>query len=203
MFFTHTTATTNTCSGVWCKTWINFSLTPKYILKMLYFFDKTCLLQHIWNKMLKVYEGNQSNPTFRKTITPVSHLSMTQLNMYERYFYAVLQWYGESQYRQYDLGDVINWKQFPRYWPFVWWIHRSPVNSPHKGQWREALICTWIKGWVNNREAVGLRRRRAHYDVTVMVNPSAARSWWAEVPFRRLKRIWHPTQRQTAPCSYV
>ena len=26
--------------------------------------------------------------------------------------------------------DVINWKRFPRYWPFVRGIHRSPVNSP-------------------------------------------------------------------------
>ena len=25
------------------------------------------------------------------------------------------------------------WKRFPRYWPFVWGIHRSPVHSPHKG----------------------------------------------------------------------
>ena len=25
-------------------------------------------------------------------------------------------------------------------WPFVWGIHRSPVNSPHKGQWRWALM---------------------------------------------------------------
>ena len=30
--------------------------------------------------------------------------------------------------------DVIKWKHFPRYWPFVRGIHRSPVNSPHKGQ---------------------------------------------------------------------
>ena len=36
--------------------------------------------------------------------------------------------------------DVIKWKRFPRYWPFVWGIPRSPVNSPHKGQWRGALI---------------------------------------------------------------
>ena len=51
-------------------------------------------------------------------------------------------------------------------------IHRSPVNSSHKGQWRGALmlslICAWIKGWVNNREAGDLRRHRAHYDVIVM-----------------------------------
>ena len=51
-------------------------------------------------------------------------------------------------------------------------IHRSPVNSAHKGQWRGALmfslICVWINGWVNNREAGDLRRDRAHYDVIVM-----------------------------------
>ena len=46
--------------------------------------------------------------------------------------------------------DVIKWKHFPRYWPFVRGIHRSPVNSSHKGQWRGALmfslICVWIYG---------------------------------------------------------
>ena len=69
-------------------------------------------------------------------------------------------------------GDVIKWKHFPRNWPFVRGIHRSPVNSPHKGQWRVALIfsliCVWINDWINNREACDLRRYRAHYDITVM-----------------------------------
>ena len=72
--------------------------------------------------------------------------------------------------------DVIKWKHFPRYWPFVRGIHRSPVNSPHKGQWRGALmfffICTRINGWVNNGEAGDLRRHGAHYDVTVMDAPT-------------------------------
>ena len=72
--------------------------------------------------------------------------------------------------------DVIKWKRFPRYWPFVHGIHRSPVNAPQKDQWRGALmfsfICVWINGWVNNRKAGDLRRYRAHYDVTVMItNP--------------------------------
>ena len=70
-------------------------------------------------------------------------------------------------------ADVIKWKLFPRYWPFVWGIHLSPVNSPHKGHWRGALmfslICVWINGWVNKREAGNLRRHRTHYDVIVMV----------------------------------
>ena len=68
--------------------------------------------------------------------------------------------------------DVIKWKHFPRYWPFVRWIHRSPANSSHKSQWRGALmfsfICAWINGWVNNDEAGDLRRHSAHYDVTVL-----------------------------------
>ena len=68
--------------------------------------------------------------------------------------------------------DVIKWKHFPCYWPFVRGIHQSPVNSPHKGQWRGALmfslICAWINSWVNNCEAGDLRRHRAHYVVSVM-----------------------------------
>ena len=47
--------------------------------------------------------------------------------------------------------DVIKWKHFPRYWPFVWGIHRSPVDSSHKDQCRGALtfslICAWIHTW--------------------------------------------------------
>ena len=64
------------------------------------------------------------------------------------------------------------WKHFQRHWPFVRGIHRLPVNSPHKGQWRRelmfSLICAWINAWVNNREAGDLKCYRAHYDVIVM-----------------------------------
>ena len=35
---------------------------------------------------------------------------------------------------------VIKSKNFPLYWPFVRGIHRSPGNSPHKGQWRGTLM---------------------------------------------------------------
>ena len=51
-----------------------------------------------------------------------------------------------------NYDDVINWKHFPRYWAFVRGIHRWPVNSSHKGQFRGAfmfsLICAWMNGWV-------------------------------------------------------
>ena len=86
--------------------------------------------------------------------------------------------------------DVIKWKHFPRNWPFVRGIRRSPVNSPHKGQWRRALmfslICVWINDWVNNREAGDLRRYLVHYDVIVMVwkpgNDHCRCSWGVTLP---------------------
>ena len=69
--------------------------------------------------------------------------------------------------------DVIKWKHFPRNWPFVREIHRSPVNFQHKGQWRGALmfslIYAWKNDWVNNREAGDLRRQHGHYVVIVMM----------------------------------
>ena len=72
-------------------------------------------------------------------------------------------------------ADVIKWKRFPRYWPFVRGIHRSSVNFRHKGQWRGALmfslICAWTNGWANNRDPGDLRCHHVHYNATVM------RSW--------------------------
>ena len=63
--------------------------------------------------------------------------------------------------------DVIKWRHFPRYWPFV------PVNSPHKASdaelWCFSLIWVWINGWVTNREAGDLRSHRARCDVIVMM----------------------------------
>ena len=69
--------------------------------------------------------------------------------------------------------DVVKWKHFPRYWSFVWRFHQSPVHSPHRGQWRGALMCSLICAWTNssvtNRDAGDLRRNRAPYDVTAIL----------------------------------
>ena len=59
---------------------------------------------------------------------------------------------------------------FPRYWPFVRGIHWSPVNSPHKGQWRRTLMFSliypwtcWTNNWIKNT-------RDAGYDVIIIWN---------------------------------
>ena len=64
--------------------------------------------------------------------------------------------------------DDIKWKHFPRYWPFVRRIHRSPVNSPHKGQWRGDLMFFYMHQ--NNRLSTQSRHR------------------WLETPSRSLWR---------------
>ena len=79
---------------------------------------------------------------------PVTCASMTSINDEEL---------NQARSSGSSHDDVIKWKHFPRYWPFVRGIHRSPVNSPQKGQRRGALmfslICVWINSWVNNRKA--------------------------------------------------
>ena len=62
-----------------------------------------------------------------------------------------LQWHGQYH------DDIVKWKHFPSYRPFVRGIHWSLVNSPHKDQWCRALtfslICAWMNSWVNDHEA--------------------------------------------------
>ena len=82
--------------------------------------------------------------------------------------------------------DVIKWKHFPRYWPFVRGIHWSAVNSLHKGQWTRALmfslICAWINSWVNNGGVGDLRCHRTHYDVTVILTTKKISNLCISVP---------------------
>ena len=103
-------------------------------------------------------------------------------------------------------NDVIKWKLFPRYWPFKRGIHRSPVNSPHKGQWRGALmfslICVGLKGWINNREAGDLRRYRVHYDVTVMRLGKEEYVPWFQEQFGRSNEQWR-LQVDFALCCFL
>ena len=120
--------------------------------------------------MFAIQDGNDVvNDTF-KSISPIAkHLTSSKPfagNVGELLNDVI--WHGNTSCHD----DVIKRKHFSRYWLFVRGIHRSPVNSPYKGQWRGALIfsmiCAWINGWVNNREAGDLRRHRAHYDDIVM-----------------------------------
>ena len=74
------------------------------------------------------------------------HISWFQLKqwlMNRRYIYLhFVQFFNFKMAKAVKIrhDDVIKWKYFSRYWSFVRGIHRSAVGSPHKGQWRGALI---------------------------------------------------------------
>ena len=58
--------------------------------------------------------------------------------------------YGKRKWGIHD--DVIKWKYFSRYWPFVRGIDRSPVNSLHKGPWRfEVFFDLRLNKWLSKR----------------------------------------------------
>ena len=74
--------------------------------------------------------------------------------------------------KKFQHDEVFKRKHFPCYCPFVWGIHQSLVNSPHKGLWCGALmfslICASANGLVNNRYTGDLKCHHAHYDILVM-----------------------------------
>ena len=75
--------------------------------------------------------------------------------------------YTYSAVRNHD--GVNKWKHFPRYWPFLRGNHRSPVNSPHKGQWRRTLMLSFT--CARNKQLSKQSRRR-----------------WSETPLRSVWR---------------
>ena len=85
--------------------------------------------------------------------------------------------------------DVIKWKHFPRYWPFVQGINRSWLILHIKASDVELWCFLWsapeFKKSVNNHEAGDWRRHRAHYDVIVMDNANFKAIWEATRLMRR------------------
>ena len=73
-------------------------------------------------------------------------------------------WYDRVDETLHD--DVIKWKHFPRYWHFVGGIHRSTVDSFHKGQWRGAFVFSLMGAWTSG----DLRHHGTHCDITVMIS---------------------------------
>ena len=64
-------------------------------------------------------------------------------------------------------NDVIKWKKNRHHWLFTREFNQSLVDSPHKGQWRGAvmisLICAWTNGLGNNRDEYNEYRCEGEY----------------------------------------
>ena len=74
-----------------------------------------------------------------------------------------------------------------------------PLQRPGAQSFDVSLICAWINGWANNREAGDLRRHRAHYDVTVMYLAFTSELWTAIITSEPMERLfWVLLGRNTA-----
>ena len=145
------------------------------------FFSNRCQIILFWQSKDPLDHADTPIPTANTpTPTPLSWNSQRAIQMTSR---AALKanicfsWW------------VIRWMHFLRYWQ----NHRSPLNSPQKVQWRGALmfslICVWINGWKNIREAGDLIIYRAQYDVTVLWKQKLSKrsTWFFKIPLTQIR----------------
>ena len=126
-----------------------------------------CWISYGIYKMCAHTEGRETNWTFG------FHRPLLVIQCFILFVFRIL-WTKNGVEEPRHWRDNAWWRHqietFSALLAFVRGIHRSPVNSPHKGQWRGALmfslICVWINGWVNNRVAGDLRRI-----VSIMTSP--------------------------------
>ena len=183
----------------------NFSSTPGNIYWILMIFDIVINVKQPRSLRTTFTENSPTGsglcPVIKIRHRNVIHLFYTYQRLHLKPICNFVDWQLRESH-----DDVIKWKHFPRYWTFVRGIHRSPVNSPQKGQWRGALmfflICVWINGSVNNRETGDWRRYRAHYDVTVMQSvweflsgPRATLLHWR---YTYVMWLWRPIDQHNA-----
>ena len=133
-------------------------IIPEYCCFSTYAVKRCDSRQGIWKTVIINRWCEETDSTSVKT-ADIRHHTLLRSNLFFVFFCD-----GELPTQRFRNDDelsrrdvVIKWKHFPRYWPFVRGIHRSTVNSPHKSQWRGALmfsfICAQVNGWVNKREA--------------------------------------------------
>ena len=113
------------------------------------FIGMYCTMKHVFILMVisSWYNSPRSHDSFLMLYIHVIHHHKSHISS-KQDKYAKQHWLALHE-------DVIKWKP-------------SLVTGLWRGALMFSLISAWTNGWVNNRNAGGLRRYRAHYDVIVM-----------------------------------
>ena len=123
--------------------------------------------KHIYRRQQYFPQNKDSHTNLMSEHKVWAHLQNRSTDMNDLYLMMERQAGVPLNHHYHD--DIIKWKHFPCNWPFVRGIHQPPVDSPHKGQWREALmfslICAWTNGWANNQDVGDFRCHSTHYDI--------------------------------------
>ena len=116
-----------------------------------YFFSSTmtCIARKSFAKGFHIHKGDErvniETPSNYLYLTAYLRITFMYVNWMVRKYREIAQWgFFITQWNPpivfpIDHDDVIKWKHFPRYWPFVRGIHRSP-----KGQWGGTLMFSLI-----------------------------------------------------------
>ena len=116
------------------------SFLIKYVINLLIFVRVVLQKTGLWNVPLR----QQKSAIEKDTIL----LSRSCVKLHGFIKYSCFQFNSlrpsDAHVGRWTHDDVIKWKHFPCYWHYVRGVYRSPVNSPHKGQWRGALIFSLI-----------------------------------------------------------
>ena len=123
-----------------CSVWLGYIDIYGFIRSIYSYIDglaqdcsnSNALAMELLQSWVKLYHGHWLNRKITSEYLATSEVNLKELD----------KWTVRND------DDVVKWKYFPRYWPFVRGIHRSPVNSPHKGQWRGALNFSLIYTWI-------------------------------------------------------
>ena len=129
----------NTVASIRYCIWLNIYASKYYCIRDIFFI-------FCW---IVPSTGECSN-VYSMTVFTYSRLCHASYFVISRLWSPGGLFWGRTSELDCDLGvqllienDVIKWKYFPRYPPFVRGIHRSPVDSPYKGHWREAWCFLW------------------------------------------------------------
>ena len=143
--------------------------TSEFDHKYHYGFCSISYLNSLWPRDVKWWQGTGS------ILVQIMAFCLMALHHYLNQCWLIIQCVCGSRLRAisqkvymnliYNTMTSSNGSIFRVTGPLCW-------EFTHKGQWRGglmlSLICAWMSGWINNREAGDLRRHRVHCDVIVM-----------------------------------
>ena len=123
-------------SGDACDENVHHDLKISSVLKMSNFFNRALIWHQMWKDHMQIIHQIIYSIIVTQIMTSqdddlVGHL-YSFINEISTFFIITLK--RMKTWSSHFHDDVIKWKHFPRYWPFVWGIHRSP----HKGHSPEA-----------------------------------------------------------------
>ena len=166
------------------------------------------MIRHTIQHLVQYFSHeSECDMTWLSVLWDVSMLSIHQLLPFAWWYEMVAEILHTAPFHS-THDDVIKWTHFPRYWSFVRGIHQSPVNSPHKGQWRGALMFYLNKrlskqswGWWLETPSHPLWRHCNAVIMSIHMDGNLHTPDW--LPFQQMALVWERDNIAQIPQNYL